>query len=65
MHYVDLDFIPGRVIEHGGLASGELWGGLGLACMLPEPRQGSLQPEQSAVDMVQRLLDSTHASMPS
>lgn len=65
VHYVELDFITGRVIEHGGLATGELWGGLGLACMLPEPRQGTLQPGQSAIDMVRRLLESTHAAMPS
>src|SRR5262249_30993469 len=24
-HFVDLDFIPGRVVEHGGPTNGEMW----------------------------------------
>lgn len=35
LNFVDLDFIPGRIIEHGGGGHGELWGGLALAVFLP------------------------------
>lgn len=30
VRYADLDFIPGRMVEHGGGGDGEMWGGLGL-----------------------------------
>jgi glycosyltransferase involved in cell wall biosynthesis len=50
-HWVDLDFIPGRIIEHGGGGHGELWGGLALAYFLPTPRRGELHVGQSAVMM--------------
>lgn len=40
VHYVDLDFIPGRVIEHGGGGDGEMWGGLAMAYFSPEKRSG-------------------------
>jgi glycosyltransferase involved in cell wall biosynthesis len=33
--WADLDFIPGRLVEHGGVGQGELWGGLGCACFGP------------------------------
>jgi hypothetical protein len=48
VHFVDLDFIPGRVVEHGGSGDGELRGGLGVACLLPEHRQGPLNVQQTA-----------------
>jgi Methyltransferase domain len=37
---VDIDFIPGRMIEHGGGGDGELWGGLALAYFSPESTGG-------------------------
>jgi glycosyltransferase involved in cell wall biosynthesis len=40
VHYIDLDFIPGRVIEHGGGGDGEMWGGLAMAYFSPEKRVG-------------------------
>jgi len=42
VHYVDLDFIPGRVIEHGGGGDGEMWGGLAIAYFSPEKRIGNV-----------------------
>ncbi|HYO80752.1 MAG TPA: glycosyltransferase, partial [Bryobacteraceae bacterium] len=50
-HWVDLDFVPGRIIEHGGGGHGELWGGLALAYFLPVPRSGELHVGQSAAMM--------------
>jgi hypothetical protein len=38
VQYVDLDFIPGRVIEHGGDGEGEMWGGLAMAYFSPTKR---------------------------
>ncbi len=42
VQWVDLDFIPGRLVEHGGGGDGEMWGGLALALLTPMPRTGSL-----------------------
>lgn len=42
VHYIDLDFIPGRVIEHGGGGDGEMWGGLAMAYFSPEKRIGNV-----------------------
>jgi glycosyltransferase involved in cell wall biosynthesis len=48
--WVDIDFVPGRVIEpiDGNPFSGEMWGGLGLAILSPEPRSEDLAVWQSA-----------------
>lgn len=35
--YVDLDFIPGRIVEHEGPFHGEMWGGLALVYLIPKP----------------------------
>ena len=51
--WVDLDFIPGRLVEHGGGGNGELWGGLAMAYLTPTPRQGPLEVRQSAFRMHQ------------
>ncbi|PLZ17204.1 glycosyl transferase group 1 [Fischerella thermalis WC341] len=41
--WVDIDFVPGRIIEgENNLAKGEMWGGLALALLSPTPRQGDL-----------------------
>ena len=53
--WVDLDFIPGRLIEHGGGGSGEMWGGLALAYFLPVPRNGPLAIGRSAEKMFQAI----------
>ena len=42
VHWVDLDFVPGRMNEHGGGGDGEMWGGVALAYFHPEPRTGPL-----------------------
>lgn len=55
VHFVDLDFVPGRLVETGG-GTGELWGGLGLACLLPHKRQESLTVKQSAQQMMETLM---------
>jgi hypothetical protein len=48
--WVDLDFVPGRVIEPipGNHASGEMWGGLALAILSPQPRSGDIAVHRSA-----------------
>jgi len=51
VHWVDLDFIPGRIVETGGPSRGEMWGGLGLAYLKPVIRQGPLQISLSASRM--------------
>ena len=51
VHWVDLDFIPGRIVETGGPSRGEMWGGLGLAYLKPVIRQGPLQINLSAGKM--------------
>lgn len=43
VHFVDLDFIPGRIVETGGGGSGEMWGGLAMAYFSPVEREGELQ----------------------
>jgi len=49
--WVDLDFIPGRLVEQGGPFAGELWGGLALAYFSPVPRLHSPIINQSAEQM--------------
>jgi hypothetical protein len=48
-HWVDLDFVPGRI---GGQ---QLWGGLALAQFLPVVRNGDLQINRTAEEMFQAL----------
>ena len=48
VQWIDLDFVPGRVVEHGGAGDGGMWGGLALALIDPVPRKGSLVIGQSA-----------------
>ncbi len=55
VHFVDIDFIPGRVDEHDGPSRGELWGGLALAYLRPEKRQAPLKVGQSARGMFEML----------
>lgn len=65
VHFVDLDFVPGRIVENGGGGAGELWGGLGLACLLPQVRRGPLAVGQSARQMMETLVASqSHCPSP-
>jgi hypothetical protein len=47
LQWIDLDFIPGRIVEHGGPSLGQMWGGLALAYFTPAPRSGNLSIRQS------------------
>ncbi len=60
VHHVNLDFIPGRVIETG-LGRGEMWGGLGFAYLLPTPRTGELGSIVSADGMFRLIQRATAA----
>jgi glycosyltransferase involved in cell wall biosynthesis len=51
LRWVDLDFIPGRLIEHGGGGSGELWGGLACAYLEPGEHGGIIHVGESAGQM--------------
>jgi glycosyltransferase involved in cell wall biosynthesis len=53
-HFVDLDFVPGRAVEHPGPSQGELWGGLAMAYFLPTPRVGPLTIAQTASTLFRR-----------
>ncbi|MGV3580263.1 class I SAM-dependent methyltransferase [Brevundimonas sp.] len=43
VHALDLDFVPGMLYNRADIA-GEIWGGLAVALMLPQPREGDLVP---------------------
>jgi glycosyltransferase involved in cell wall biosynthesis len=47
-HWVELDFVPGRLVDNDEPAQGEPWGGLGIAYLQPFPRKGWLRIERSA-----------------
>ncbi|WP_375453775.1 class I SAM-dependent methyltransferase [uncultured Methylobacterium sp.] len=56
LHFVDCDFVPGQIIEHAvTAASGEIWGGLGLAYLDPTPRAGFPEIRQSAQTSIRCL----------
>jgi hypothetical protein len=46
--FVDIDFVPGRLVEHPGSGHDELWGGLAMAFFSPTLRRGPLVVAQSA-----------------
>ena len=54
-HWVDIDFVPGRMTETPGRFQGELWGGLAAAYFLPVPRRGELRISRTAEGMFQVL----------
>lgn len=43
VQWIDLDFVPGRIVETEGPSQGEMRGGLGLLYMAPQIRQGNIQ----------------------
>lgn len=53
--HVDLDFIPGRIIENGSQSDGEIWGGLGLVVLLPQERQRKLRAISTCSKMLEYL----------
>ncbi len=55
LDFVDLDFVSGRLIEHGGDGHGELWGGLALFYMTPEKNNAKTTIQKSAEIMHNRL----------
>lgn len=63
LHFVDIDFIPGRLIEHGGGGHGEMWGGLSLLTFLPKRRKGPLTIQKSA-NMMHEVIKSTLVGVP-
>lgn len=53
VRHVEIDFVPGQLIEHSVCnARGEVWGGLALAHLDPSPRSGPLVISQGAATMV-------------
>ncbi len=50
--FADLDFIHGKVVQQGGPFDGELWGGLALLVLDPEPQPANL-PQQTGSHMQQ------------
>jgi hypothetical protein len=56
VHDVELDFVPGQIIEHsisGG--AGEVWGGLALAYLDPLTRSQPLQVRAGAATTIRAL----------
>jgi len=47
VHMVDLDFVAGTLSEDAGFPN-QIWGGLAIALLLPEPRPGALAIAASA-----------------
>jgi hypothetical protein len=48
VNWVDVDLVPGRIVEEEGSNKGQLGGGFGLAYFLPHQRATALQINQSA-----------------
>jgi hypothetical protein len=55
VHGIDIDFIPGRIVEHGGVGNGEMWGGLGLAYLKPGRNEKGLLIGASADRMFHQI----------
>jgi hypothetical protein len=53
VHGVELDFVPGQIVEHGIRdGKGEVWGGLALAFIGPHPRSGDLAVSAAAATTI-------------
>ena len=57
VQWVDLDFVPGRLVEDGGPFQGQLWGGLALAYLSPARRRHALEVRRSADEMFAAMRD--------
>lgn len=55
IHQVDIDFVPGRLVDDGGTIPGELRGGLALAYMKPEIRSCKLVVNQIAKETYEKI----------
>lgn len=55
VHQVDIDFVPGRLVDDGGTIPGELRGGLALAYLKPEIRSRKLVITQTAKKMYEKI----------
>jgi hypothetical protein len=58
VHWVDIDFVPGRITEDKGPFEGQLWGGLALAYLLPFPRKDPLEIRCSTERMFRTVCSS-------
>jgi hypothetical protein len=56
--WIDVDFVPGRIIEGDNVFQGEMWGGLALALLSPKPRDGNLAISASANSFYELALKS-------
>ncbi len=56
--WLDVDFVPGRIVESDNPFGGEMWGGLALALLSPTPRQGDLIISASATSLYELALHS-------
>lgn len=53
VHHVELDFVPGQIVEHAIQGNrGEVWGGLALAYLDPRPRAGHLEVRASSATTI-------------
>jgi hypothetical protein len=55
VHHVDVDFVPGQLIASTETGGGDVWGGLALAYLHPERRDGQLAVVQGASTTVAAL----------
>ncbi len=55
VQWVDLDLVPGRLVENGGPFHRQLWGGLALAYLSPDRRVRDLELQRSADGMFQAM----------
>ena len=56
LQFVDLDFVPGQIIEHAVVdGKGEIWGGIALALLTPTLRAGEPFIQQSARSSIRSL----------
>jgi hypothetical protein len=64
VHFIDLDWVPGRLVEHAGEDHSEMRGGLAVAYLLPVPRLGRLSIFHSAETMFQLLAEAIQRPLP-
>jgi hypothetical protein len=56
VHYMELDFVPGQIIEHAMTENrGEVWGGLAMAYLSPAARQHPLAVRSGSATSVAAL----------
>ncbi|HYT88434.1 MAG TPA: class I SAM-dependent methyltransferase [Gemmataceae bacterium] len=55
VHHVELDFVGGVFLDHAPVAAPDMWGGFGLAVLLPERRTGGVVIHQALKDTFEAL----------